>query len=298
MLSDRRRVQAYRAALRQKVVPGCRVLDIGTGSGLLAMLAAKAGAGSVDAIEVSEVIELARRLVKHNDLEDHIRLHHSLSYQVRLSKPAELLVTETLGNFGLEEGIMGSVLDARMRLLDIRAALIPELVRVFSAPVELPSEYRKVEVWNGSLEELDFSAVGKEAADLLWYAQLAPENLLAPPQPLGEVNLRMHSGPSFEGKTTFTIQRDGMLHGLGGTFEAVLADDITVTNAVGSGSESWRQAFLPLAEPWKVEKGQQIEAEVKTWENGEHWSWTVSGPQGTLSHSTTDGYRSPLAGRF
>ena len=66
MLSDSVRVDAYHRAIRRNVRPGDVVLDLGTGTGLLAFLASRAGARKVYAVEHSDFIEVAEEIARHN----------------------------------------------------------------------------------------------------------------------------------------------------------------------------------------------------------------------------------------
>ena len=62
MCADAVRNQAYRRALEAAVREQSVVLDVGTGTGLLARYAARAGARRVYAIEQSPIAEIARPL--------------------------------------------------------------------------------------------------------------------------------------------------------------------------------------------------------------------------------------------
>ena len=66
MLSDSVRVQAYHRGIRRNVRPGDVVVDLGTGTGLLAFMASRAGAKKVYAVEHSDFIEIAREIGRHN----------------------------------------------------------------------------------------------------------------------------------------------------------------------------------------------------------------------------------------
>lgn len=68
MLEDHKRTGAYYAAVMQNRAQfvGKTVLDVGTGSGILALFAAKAGARKVYAVEATDMAKHARRLVEAN----------------------------------------------------------------------------------------------------------------------------------------------------------------------------------------------------------------------------------------
>jgi len=129
MINDRPRNDAYHAAIT-RLVPGQRVLDIGTGTGLLAMMAAKAGAESVVACEADPVIaDHAREIVALNRLSESIRVipKHSTAITIGLDLPqrANFLITETFSSDLLGEGILASIEHAHRELLTQDATVIP-----------------------------------------------------------------------------------------------------------------------------------------------------------------------------
>src|SRR5262249_4286565 len=98
MMADRRRNESYDAAIR-RAVPGKRVLDIGTGAGLLALMAARAGAAKVTSCEeVPLIAERARQNTIINGLSDRIAVipmkSTSISVPATMRERAQVLVTE------------------------------------------------------------------------------------------------------------------------------------------------------------------------------------------------------------
>jgi ribosomal protein L11 methylase PrmA len=75
-LADANRMRALRSAIDATVKPGDVVIDVGTGTGVLALMACAAGARRVYAIERGPIIELARKIVAANGCRD--RVWHSL----------------------------------------------------------------------------------------------------------------------------------------------------------------------------------------------------------------------------
>ena len=70
MISDRVRLHAFMEAMRRTIKPGCAVLDIGTGPGIMALLACRFGARKVYAIEADAVIHVAREIAVRNGFGD------------------------------------------------------------------------------------------------------------------------------------------------------------------------------------------------------------------------------------
>jgi type II protein arginine methyltransferase len=130
LVHDAARAEAYDRAIRRAVQPGMLVLDIGTGSGLLAMLAARAGAAQVVACEQDPVLALvARENVRRNRLADRVTIvaKHSKALAVGddLPRRADLLVSEIVSDQLLGEGVLDAVERARADLLTDAAPTIP-----------------------------------------------------------------------------------------------------------------------------------------------------------------------------
>ena len=138
MLHDVERVAAYLRAIREVVRPDDIVVDLGTGTGVLAVAAAKAGARHVYAIEESAIGDTAQEVFATNGLSDRITLVRGHSTRVELPERGTVLVTETLGNDPLDEGILFFVADARRRLLVPGARLIPSAIDLVLQLVEAP----------------------------------------------------------------------------------------------------------------------------------------------------------------
>jgi precorrin-6B methylase 2 len=142
MLHDRRRTDAYLVAIRTIVRPGDTVLDIGTGSGILAVAAAKAGAAHVYAVEATEIADVAADIFRANGVQDRIELIRAWSTDVDLPRRADVLVSEIIGTEPLEEDILEITLDARRRLLQPGARLIPSALTLSAQPLHVPDVER------------------------------------------------------------------------------------------------------------------------------------------------------------
>jgi hypothetical protein len=138
MLHDVERVLAYLRAIEELVRPDDVVVDLGTGTGILAVAAARAGARHVYAIEESTIGDTAEEVFAANGLADRITLVRGHSTHVELPERGTLLVSETLGNDPLDEGFLPFVADARRRLLVPGARVIPAALDVLVQLVEAP----------------------------------------------------------------------------------------------------------------------------------------------------------------
>lgn len=134
MLGDEKRNKAYEAAIR-KAVPGKYVLDIGTGAGLLALMAARAGAANVTTCETIPLIaERAREIVVRNGFRGRITVVAKKSTLLDLPgdmvRRADVLITETFASGLITEGVLRAVEHAHEYLLTPNAAVIPRAASV------------------------------------------------------------------------------------------------------------------------------------------------------------------------
>ncbi|KAL4445413.1 hypothetical protein ABPG77_011238 [Micractinium sp. CCAP 211/92] len=137
MLEDHKRTGAYYNACMQNRAQfsGKVVLDVGTGSGILAIFAAKAGAKKVYAVEATDMAKLAKRLVAAQGLEGTVEVIQGVIESVHIPEKVDIIISEWMGYFLLRESMLDSVLVARDRFLKPGGALYPSHARMYLAPI-------------------------------------------------------------------------------------------------------------------------------------------------------------------
>lgn len=137
MLEDHKRTGAYYNAVMQnkRQFQDKVVLDVGTGSGILALFAAMAGAKKVYAVEATAMAQNARKLVEHNKFANVIEVIMGTVESISLPEKVDIIISEWMGYFLLRESMLDSVLLARDRFLKPGGALYPSHARMFLAPI-------------------------------------------------------------------------------------------------------------------------------------------------------------------
>ena len=304
MLVDETRTGAYHQAISRVVKPGDVVVDVGCGSGILSFFACRAGARHVYAMESEAVIEIAKLVAAKNGFQDRITFYNDLSFNVELPEPADVIVTETMGTFGFEEGIIGSLTDARDRFLKKGGTLIPHGVDLFLVPVELPQFYEHVvDFWVNRCQGFDFSPVRHLTVNNFHPVKVHEGTFLGDPMRVEEVEFGKTT--QAEIKTNFSVyaKRRGWFHGLAGWFNAELIPALCISNGPQDKASHWGLAFFPIDRPVSVERGNRIEVEMSSTHNGEYWHWNVTVNGHRFQHSTSKGslpslseHPTPLAG--
>lgn len=276
MLNDRMRTRSFLRAILKTVKPDDVVLDLGSGTGLLAYFACISGAKRVYAVEDGPIIELAKAVCRHNGFQDRVIFVNDWSTNVELPEPVDVIVTETIGNVGFEEGILGWVLDARERLLAEGGRIVPRSVELVVAPVEAEKDYDFVESWPRNLHSLDFLPARSLAINNMLWAEFSAESCLSEPASLVCVDVMQTTTADLSGELSFVAKREGLVHGIGAWFAAELAAGEHLSNGPPLTAPSWSQVLLPLERPLPVCEGDRMRIQVKATHNAAHWQWHVS----------------------
>ncbi len=283
MLNDRARTKRYINAIREVVRPGDIVVDLGTGTGVLAMAAAQAGASHVYAIEINkDIAEIAKANFALNGFADTITLCHGNSTDITLPEQADVLVSEIIGDDPLDEQIIELTADARKRFLKPDARMIPNRIELFGLLVTIPSaEYSKhkfspevVAQWK-DWYNLDFSALvkmphAKNAPLFNITTQLMIDwDRLHPPLALANIDLYQNRDQLIDHSETFNIQIDGLLNGLLVYFEVQLSPQIRLSSHPDKVSRNnhWRSPVWGVVPAIDLKIGDnlyiQYEADLK-----------------------------------
>lgn len=151
MLKDSIRTLSYRNAIYQNpsLIKDKVVLDVGCGTGILSMFAAKAGARKVYAVERSSIVEYARQIIAENGYQDIITVIQGIAEEIDLPEKVDVVISEWMGYALLYESMLPSVIFARNKFMKETGTMMPSQARMFIAAIE-DAEYRKkkIDFWD------------------------------------------------------------------------------------------------------------------------------------------------------
>jgi SAM-dependent methyltransferase len=280
LLADRVRMEAYKKAIHEVVRKDDLVVDIGTGSGILSFLALQAGAKRIYAVEVGKIIEEAESLAKINGFEEKIVFIKGRSDRIKLPEKVDVIISEIIGNFGLEENLHQFIIDARKRFLKPEGKLIPSWLELYLVPVESESYWKEnVDFWGKDYYGIDYSPVRNRATSQKYVIDCSDKvNWLSEPAMLSHLNFySLEKAPLvFEGKSV--INKKGTLHGLLGFHQTGLSQGIVISTSPKNPPTYWKHNFFPLKDAVKVEKGDEACCKMIALPHGAviFWQWETS----------------------
>ena len=262
LVRDAARNQAYNAALQRAVRPGMKVLEIGTGSGILAMMAARAGATEVITCEANPALAAAARInIRRNGYADRIRLVVKHSYDLDpsadLGGHADLLVSEIVSNDVLGQRVLAVVDDAHRRLLRPGAEVIPlgAVARVALAQSEQIAQSRIERV-----DGFDLSALN-DLAPPSWKLRVGDPQLTLSTAPEDLFTFSFKAGQTHNSETASVTLRakQGQANCIVQWMELRMDSAGLYENAPGLGATScWAVLAYPLQRPISLERGEQV----------------------------------------
>jgi protein arginine N-methyltransferase 1 len=275
-LSDPVRLEAYGRAIAEVVKPGDVVLDLGAGTAIYGMMACKAGARRVYAVDDGGIIEIGRAAAQANGFADRITFIHAHSTRIDLPEKADVAITEQMGGFGFEAGVIEFLNDARRRLLKPGAITIPRHIESFLAPIENPEAYALVEFWQAPRAGFDFSAARPYAANDEDFGYYEAKHLIGEPLKVAEFNLDQVCPDMTPVQAELQISRAGTLHGLGGWFVAHLSSKASLSNSpLAEKGMDRATAFFPLEQPVTVAAGDRVAVAMRLMPMDEIVTWRI-----------------------
>jgi protein arginine N-methyltransferase 1 len=262
MVADEVRVGGYARALEAVVRPGCTVLDIGTGTGVFAMHAARLGARRVYAVDPADAIDTARELARLNGVADRIEFHQDLSLRLSLPERVDVIVCDLRGVLPPFRGLVATVADARERLLAPGGVIIPRRDTLYAAPIEAPERW-----WAHAGPDrvlgFDYRPARRHTAGQWTRGLFGSGQLLAEPREWGAIDYRATVDPEIGGSPVeWTVARAGTAHGLAVWFHAELAEGVGFHTGPDSVTV-YQTALFPWPEPVALAPGDRVRATIE-----------------------------------
>jgi hypothetical protein len=274
MLLDHRRVDLFAAAIAAEVRPGEVVADVGAGSGILAALAARAGARRVFAVERGPVAHLARKILAASGLDDVVEVIRGDAREVALPEPPTVLVSETLGNFGIDEDTLPLfALLARRCVPDLR--VIPRSVEPMLALLDDPSLAAELTTLT-TLRGLDLRPLRASLVNRVLPCRLDARALASAPAAAGSFRVGTDLSPRTL-TATLVATRRAEINGLGGWFRAQLTGEILLDTGPLAPPTHWGHLLFPVDPPLPCVEGEAVEVELtpRYLPSLHLWSWRV-----------------------
>jgi protein arginine N-methyltransferase 1 len=275
LIADRVRNEAFAAALRAVIKKGVTtVADIGTGTGLLALMAVKLGAREVFLYEAAEVAGVAAKVLKANGARNcHLIPCHSTEM---VDPPkVDVVVSETLGNYALEEHIIETLADAKKRFLKPGGVLIPRRIEQFVAPVISDRVQAEFDAWDAT--GFDLSVAKAMSLNNIYVRTFSAKELFES-KAWDAIELGVDSRSARKGEATWKLKAATTVYGFATWWSAELAPGIALSTAPEAPRTHWEQLYLPLLQPIPARAGDMIVVNLRSRtsaEAGTHVAWVA-----------------------
>ena len=258
MLGDRVRNQAFHDALKKVIRPGMTLTDIGAGTGVLSFFARKLGAKACYLYEHGEILQIAKKIAKENGIDGcHFLARHSSEEK----KPVrtDIVVSETLGNFALEEHLIENMEDAK-RFLKPGGILIPGTLEQYVAPVTSDRIYKELALWDRVGFGIDFASAREITFQNIYVRTIHPDELFADAIRRWDViNFSQTNKSICQASEIWMCDRDVTFFGFALWWKTELVPGVMLSSAPGDPPTHWEQIFMPVPQPMEMKKGESVQ---------------------------------------
>jgi len=166
MLKDEVRTLTYRNSMwhNKHLFKGKTVLDVGCGTGILSMFAAKAGAAKVIGVDMSSIVDYAQKIVADNNLSDVVTIIRGKVEEIELPVPkVDIIISEWMGYCLFYESMLDTVLYARDKWLAEGGLMFPDKATLYVCGIE-DRQYKDDKIsWWDDVYGFNMSSIRKVA---------------------------------------------------------------------------------------------------------------------------------------
>ena len=281
MICDRVRTGAFRRAIDSVVRPGDIVLDVGAGSGILSVFAARAGAARVYAVERTPAAVLAQELAAANGVAEIVQVIHGDVTDLEPPERVDVIVSEWLGGFGIDEGMLVPVIVARDRWLKPGGVMIPRLVTAWAALVHDRYLAETVEFLRDNPYGLRFDDLLEKTVNEISYSgtfrHLAARDKRSDAARLWATDaglIPLSRRGRLRSRAVLPVRDHGTANALALWFSAQLAPGIALSVGPGDPPTHWGMTTAPLRAPVELTPGMSVRARVRTAPARPAGTWT------------------------
>jgi type I protein arginine methyltransferase len=280
MFSDKIRMDAYSAAIARSVRPNDVVMDLGCGPGILALLACKAGARRVYAIDMNGVVDFGRQLAASNGFSDRIIFIRGDSRQIHLPERVNVLISDLRGVLPLFSSAIDTLQDARDRFLAEDGQLMPSCDTLCAAIVELPHAYQQlVGAWK-AVPTLELSQGLPLVLNTIHRQHIKPDQVVSEPRPWHVLDYVAGVTAPAQNHIELPITKTAIGHGLGIWFQTRLVGDIGYSTEPHAIETVYGHIFLPWLKPVSLCAGETCSVDLSAHLVGNDyiWKWETNIP--------------------
>ncbi|XP_068141784.1 protein arginine N-methyltransferase 1-B [Drosophila tropicalis] len=269
LLKDSVRNRAYREAIlhNQCNFKDKTVLDVGCGTGILSLFAAKAGAAHVIAVDAANIVEYARRVFKDNGYKNLISVVKGKIEDIELPQGVEkvdIIVCDWMGNCLFAEGMLESLLFARDKWLKPNGLIFPDTAQLYlTAITQNMHSDRDLTYWN-NVYGFDMSCIrrcfeSKAVVDAIDAQQLMSEVFLI--KSIDLYTARYQQTANFRSFYELKMTRSGPVHALLAYFDVGFSktpDRVSFSTSPRKPWTHWNQTVFYFKDLLPVRAGEFI----------------------------------------
>ncbi|KAF9525547.1 protein arginine N-methyltransferase [Crepidotus variabilis] len=184
------------------------VLDVGCGTGILSLFAARAGAKRVIAVDASDIALKAEKIVKENGFENVITVVKGKIEDITMPEgvdKVDIIISEWMGYALLYESMLDSVLVARDRFLRSGGIMAPSQSQMMVGLCDASEIWKdRIGFWD-DVYGFDLSVMSSELYDEAIVDVVGPETLLCKAYPVKDFVLSDVSPRDLDFASSFTL---------------------------------------------------------------------------------------------